>query len=74
MFLKQTTLYSIREKQVNVNVLPSSTLNSAALERKEAVKFLGVYLDEGLNWKFYLNYISKRMAKVPLFFLKSIDD
>ena len=45
--------------------MPGTTLNNAALERKETVKFLGVYRDEGTNWKLHSNYISKRIAKFP---------
>ena len=56
----------IRKKQINLNVLPSITLNNAAHERKETDKFLGVYLVEELNWKFHITYISKGMAKFPL--------
>ena len=50
---------------INLNELLGISLNNAALERKEAVKFLGVYLDEGLNWKFNITYTSKRKAKFP---------
>ena len=60
-------------KKIDHNVLSSITLNKAALERKETVKILAVYLDEGLNFKFHVNYISKRIAKFPLFFLEPID-
>ena len=40
-------------------------MNNAALERKKSVKFLGLYLDEGLNWKVHIKYISKRITKFP---------
>ena len=43
----------------------SVTLNKAPLERKENVENLGVYLDEGLNWKFHIIYISKMIAELP---------
>ena len=68
MFLKRTMLYSI-EGNIILNELSSITLNNAALDRKETVKFLEVCLDEGLNWKFHTKHISVRMAKFPLFFL-----
>ena len=40
-------------------------MNNTTLERLETVKILRAYLDEGLNWKFHIDYISRRMANFP---------
>ena len=48
-----------RRKQIYLSVTPRITLKNAALERDETVEFLGVYLDEGPNWKLHINYISR---------------
>ena len=65
-FSKPNYVIFNRRKHINLNELPSITLKNTALERRETVNFLGVYLGEGLNWMFQINYISKRKAKFPL--------
>ena len=54
-----------RKEPIILIVLSTVTLITAAFERKEVVNFLGVYLDEGLNWTFHIVCFSKIFAGFP---------
>ena len=34
-----------------------------ALKQETKVKFLGIYIDEGLTWKSHISYICKKISK-----------
>ena len=33
------------------------------IQQSEAIKFLGIFLDENLTWKEHIKYIENKMAK-----------
>ena len=66
----QKVIFNI-SKYINLNELHNITLNNDAVEKKETVTFLEVYLDEGQNWKFRINKILKRMAQLPPVLLRT---
>ena len=39
------------------------TISNHVIERQEFIKFLGVLLDENLNWKEHIKYTEKEIAK-----------
>ena len=43
--------------------IPTITINSENIEKVTEIKFLGVYIDELMNWKFHIIYKSKVIAK-----------
>ena len=43
--------------------LPKLTINNHVIERQEFIKFLGVLLDENLNWKEHIKYTENKKAK-----------
>ena len=43
-------------------MLPKLTINNV-IERQEFIKFLGVLLDENLNWKEHIKYTENKIAK-----------
>ena len=44
--------------------MPSKlTISNHAIEKQELIKFLGVVLDENLNWKEHIKYIENKIAK-----------
>jgi len=49
-----------KRKDIPVNSLK---LNGVEIERVEKTKFLGVVIDERLNWSFHINYIKKKISK-----------
>ena len=44
-------------------MLPKLTINNHVTERQEFIKFLGVLLDENLNWKEHIKYTENKIAK-----------
>ena len=44
--------------------------NGKKLEQCESYKYLGVYIDENLNWKKHVNYLCEKLSKMCGIFLK----
>ena len=44
-------------------MLPKLTISNHVIERQEFIKFLGVLLDENLNWKEHIKYTVNKIAK-----------
>ena len=44
-------------------MLPELTISNHVIERQEFIKFLGVLLDENLNWKEHIKYTENKIAK-----------
>ena len=44
-------------------MLPKLTISNHVNERQEFIKFLGVLLDENLNWKEHIKYTENKIAK-----------
>ena len=44
-------------------MLPKLTISNNVIERQEFIKFLGVLLDENLNWKEHIKYTENKIAK-----------
>ena len=44
-------------------MLTKLTISNLVIERQEFIKFLGVLLDENLNWKEHIKYTENKMAK-----------
>ena len=56
--------YHNPSKKDNISLmLPKLTINNNNVERQEFIKFLGVLLDENLNWKKHTEYTEKKIAK-----------
>ena len=50
------------KKQKSVHMSSQISLDSIALKQETEVKFLGVYIDEGLMWKSHISYICKKIS------------
>ena len=44
-------------------MLPKLTINNHVIERQEFIEFLGVLIDENLNWKKHIKYTENKKAK-----------
>ena len=44
-------------------MLPNLTISNHVTERQEFIKFLGVLLDENLNWKEHIKHTENKIAK-----------
>ena len=62
--IKKTNYVIFKPKQKSVHMSPQISFDSKALEQEtERVKFLGIYIDEGLTWKSHISYICKKISK-----------
>ena len=43
-------------------MLPKVTISNLVIERQEFIRFLGVLLDEKLNWKEHIKYTEKKLG------------
>ena len=59
------TTYLLFNKQSHVQVCSKFRLymNKSLLERKNAVKYLGVWIDDKLNWSAHIKNLSLQLAK-----------
>ena len=44
-------------------VLLKLSINNNEIKRSESIKFLGVFLDENLRWKYHIKYTENKIAK-----------
>ena len=43
--------------------LPKLCVNNNQIQRSESIKFLGVFSEENLTWKYHIKYIENKIAK-----------
>ena len=63
--IKKTNYVIFKPKQKSVHMSSHISFDSIALKQVTEVKFLGVYIDEGLTWKSHhrISYICKKISK-----------
>ena len=61
--IKKTNYVIFKPKQKSVHISSQISFDSIALKQVTEVKFLGVYIDEGLTWKSHISYICKKISK-----------
>ena len=60
----QKTNYIIfHPSSVNLNPLPHVMIGDRKIERVKSIKFLGILLDENINWRHHLSELSKKLAR-----------
>ena len=55
--IKKTNYVIFKPKQKSVHMSSQISFDSITLKEVTEVKFLGVYIDEGLTWKSHISYI-----------------
>ena len=48
--------------KINVNDMMSLKLGDQTIHRLRSAKFLGIFIDDGLQWDVLINYIAKKIA------------
>ena len=49
--------------------IPDVFLNNSILDRLSSTRYLGVYLDDNLNWSAHVGYVSRKLSRyVPVIF------
>ena len=59
--LRKTHTMLFTNKKVERNIIIKA--NNTVLEQKSECKFLGIMVDDDINWKSHLNYISSKISK-----------
>ena len=55
----QTDIQTGQRHRVSIKLLP----NNVEFEKGHACKYLGIYLDDQLNWKHHVDYICEKLVK-----------
>ena len=61
--IKKTNYVTFSPSQRKLNHSFSLSFGGQPLIQSNATKFLGVYLDEHLTWKYHINFVCKQIAK-----------
>ena len=61
--IKKTNYVIFKPTQKSVHMSSQILFDSIALKQVTEVKFLGVYIDEGLTWKSHISNICKKISK-----------
>ena len=60
---KYSLFRSTRKRKDIPNILPPLHIDNVPVKREFVTKFLGVYLDENISWKHYINIASTKVYK-----------
>ena len=55
--------FSLSIQKTVLSILPQLVINDVLIERETVTKFLGVLIDENLNWKKHIEYIINKLSK-----------
>ena len=61
--IKKTNCVIFRPSQKKFNHSFSLSIGGRSLTQSNITKFLGVYIDEHLTWKYHINFVCKQIAK-----------
>ena len=61
--VKKTNFVIFRSNRKPANHNVTLILNRKALEQKDHVKYLGIYMDQHLNWKYQISHVSKKVSR-----------
>ena len=61
--IKKTNYVIFRPSQKKFNHSFSLSIGGRSLIQSNVTKFLGVYIDEHLTWKYHINFVCKQIAK-----------
>ena len=61
--IQKTNLILFKNRSQH-HVIPSVKLNNEEIQQVQQVKFLGIFVDEHLNWKSHINYITSKLSKI----------
>ena len=59
-----------KDPQKSISAPFTLTINKALVERKKAVKYLGLYIDENLSWSSHIKELSLQLARSSGIFYK----
>ena len=60
---KNSLFHSTRKRKDIPSILPPLHIDKVPVKIEFATKFLGVYLDENISWKYHINSVSTKVCK-----------
>ena len=67
---KCTIFYPTSKKRFTPPKFPELFVDGITLKRETVTKFLGVFIDETVTWKPYINTVSTRFLKAWVYFIE----
>ena len=61
--MKYTFFHKLKQRDIIPLKLPNLILNNSSIKRENAIKFLGVIIDENLTWKNHISTIENKISK-----------
>lgn len=58
------TSYTLFQNRSIKNLMPTVMLNNESLKQVSSTKFLGIIVDENLNWKLHIDHVCSKLSKV----------
>ena len=55
-------IFKAKEKKLQQNM--SIIINMQQIEQVKYTKFLGLYIDEELSWKYHINHVIRKISKL----------
>ena len=63
------TIFTTKYKRTNNEILDILTVNNVNILMSSSTKYLGVFLDEGLNWKIHVDHVTNGLRTLfPVFY------
>ena len=60
---KWTLFHSQKKKRLTANDLPILYLDNFEIVRESITKFLGIFIDENLTWKYHIEHLCNKVSK-----------
>ena len=60
---KWTLFHSQKKKRLIANDLPILYIDNFEIVRESVTKFLGIFIDKNLTWKYHIEHVSKKVSK-----------
>ena len=68
---KYSLFHSTRKRKDIPNILPPLHIDNVPVKREFVTKFLGVYLDENISWKYHTNTVStQKFVRILEYFIE----
>ena len=70
---KRTLFLSQKKKHLIANDLLILYIDNSEIVRESVTKFLGIFIDENLTWKYHIEYVCNKISKSIGIMCKSIN-
>ena len=60
---KLTLFHTQKKKHLIANDLPMGYINNFEVVRESVIKFLGIFIDKNLTWKYHIEHVCNKVSK-----------